>query len=115
VSNPAVIHVHPLSEVRQRLSGILSRFRREGPTAEPVVFGSHRKPEAIILPYEEYELLTRQRQRMIDAMDVIQSVQIELPGPFSPEHDQAVAAYIAGEIDADQAYRRVLALYRPEQ
>jgi pimeloyl-ACP methyl ester carboxylesterase len=37
----------PLSEVRQRLSGILARFRREGAAAEPVAFGSHRKPEAI--------------------------------------------------------------------
>jgi hypothetical protein len=30
MTDPVVIHVHPLSEVRQRLSGILARFRREG-------------------------------------------------------------------------------------
>jgi uncharacterized protein len=51
-----VIQVHPLSEVRQRLSGILARFRREGAAAEPVAFGSPRKPEAILLPYEVYTL-----------------------------------------------------------
>jgi hypothetical protein len=31
-----VIQVHPVSEVRARLSGILARFRREGAAAEPV-------------------------------------------------------------------------------
>ena len=34
MTDPVVIHVHPLSEVRQRLSGILARFRREGAAAE---------------------------------------------------------------------------------
>ena len=55
MANPVVIQVHPLSEVRARLSGILARFRREGAAAEPVAFGSHRKPEAILIPYEAYE------------------------------------------------------------
>src|SRR5260370_21262215 len=67
MTSPAVLQVHPLSEVRQRLSGILARFRREGAAAEPVAFGSHRKPEAILLPYEvyeRYEALSRQRARL---------------------------------------------------
>ena len=45
-----MLQVHPLSEVRQQLSGILARFRREGAAAAPVAFGSHRKPEAVLLP-----------------------------------------------------------------
>ena len=52
---------------------------------------------------------------MIDTMDVIQSVQVELPGAFSPEHERVVATHIADEIDADEAYRRVLLLYQPGQ
>ena len=63
MGNPAVVQVHPLSEVRARLSGILARFRLEGAAAEPVAFGSHRKPEAILIPYEaseRYEALARQ-------------------------------------------------------
>jgi hypothetical protein len=87
VASPEVIQVHPLSEVRARLSGILARFRREGATAEPVAFGSHRKPEA-------------------------QSVQVELPGAFSPEHDREVSAYVDGEITAVELYRRTVARYR---
>ena len=71
-----------------RLSGILARFRREGAAAEPVAFGSHRKPEAILLSYEvyeRYEALARQRTRLDHALSAAQSVQVEVPGPFSPE------------------------------
>ena len=77
MTGPAVIQVHPLSEVRQRLSGILARFRREGAAAEPVAFGSHRKPEAILLPYEvyeRYEELLRQHARLDSALNAAQSV-----------------------------------------
>ena len=67
----------------------MTRFRREGAAAVPVAFGSHRKPEAILLPYavyERYEALERQRARLDHALSAAQSVQVELPGPFSPEH-----------------------------
>lgn len=100
---------------RQRLSGILARFRREGAAAEPVAFGSHRKPEAILLPYkayERYEELSRQRARLDAALASAQSVQAELPGPFSPDHDREVAAYVDGEISAAELYRRTVARYR---
>jgi PHD/YefM family antitoxin component YafN of YafNO toxin-antitoxin module len=115
MSSPVVIQVHPLSEVRQRLSGILARFRREGAEAEPVAFGSHRKPEAVLLPYEvyeRYEALARQRSRLDNALSAAQSVQVELPGPSSPDHDREVSAYVDGEIDAAELYRRTVARYR---
>jgi hypothetical protein len=105
----------PLSEVRQRLSGILARFRREGAAAEPVAFGSHRKPEAILLSYEvyeRYEALSQQRARLDSALASAQSVQAELPGPFSPDHDREVSAYVDGEISAAELYRRTVARYR---
>lgn len=115
MANPVTVRVHLLSEVRQRLSGILARFRREGAAAEPVAFGSHRKPEAILLPYEvyeRYEALARQHSRLDAALSAAQSVQVELPGAFSPEHDQEVAAYVDGEISAAEMYRRTVARYR---
>jgi hypothetical protein len=115
MSSPVVTQVHPLSEVRQRLSGILARFRCEGASAEPVAFGSHRKPEAVLLPYEvyeRYEALARQRSRLDDALSAAQSVQVELPGAFSPEHDREVSAYVDGEISAAELYRRTVARYR---
>ncbi len=115
MAGPVVLQVHPLSEVRARLSGILARFRREGAAAEPVAFGTHRKPEAILLPYEayeRYEALARQRERLDWALSAAQSVQVELPGPFSPEHDREVAAYVDGETSAAEVYRRTVARYR---
>jgi hypothetical protein len=115
MASPVAIQVHPLSEVRARLSGILARFRREGAAAEPVAFGSHRKPEAILLPYavyERYEALARQRERLDWALSAAQSVQVELPGPFSQEHDREVSAYVNEEIDAAELYRRTVARYR---
>jgi PHD/YefM family antitoxin component YafN of YafNO toxin-antitoxin module len=115
MSGPVVIQVHPLSEVRQRLSGILARFRREGAAAEPVAFGSHRKPEAVLLPYEvyeRYEALAHQRARLDNALSAAQSVQVELPGPFSSDHDREVSAYVDGEISAAELYRRTVARYR---
>ena len=112
MASPEVIQVHPLSEVRAGLSGILARFRREGAAAEPVAFGSHRKPEAILLPYERYEALARQRARLDYALSAAQSVQVELPGPFSPEHDREVSTYVDGEISAAELYRRTVARHR---
>ena len=115
MANHAVVPVHPLSEVRARLSGILARFRREGATAEPVAFGSHRKPEAILIPYEayeRYEALARQHARLDDALSAAQSVQAELPGAFSAEHDREVSAYVDGEISAAELYRRTVSRYR---
>ena len=70
---------------------------------------------AILLPYEvyeRYEELSRQHARLDSALDAAQSVQVELPGPFSPDHDREVAAYVAGEISAADLYRRTVARYR---
>ncbi len=82
---------------------------------EPVSFGSHRKPEAILLPYEVYERcgeLSRQDAWLDCALDAAQSVQVELPGPVSPDHDREVAGYVAAEISAAELYRRTVARYR---
>lgn len=112
---PGALPVHPLAQVRERLPGILERFRRDGDAADPVVVGSDGKPEAVLLPYRQFEWLTRQRQPLVNALDVMRSVQVELPGPFSAEHDQLMAAYVDGEIDADEAYRRMLAVYQEKR
>jgi len=67
---------------QSRRWAVLARFRLEGAAAEPVAFGSHRKPEAILLPYEvyeRYEELSRQHVRLDSALAAAQSVQAELP------------------------------------
>jgi hypothetical protein len=50
--------------------------------------------------------------RLDDALSAAQSVQVELPGPFTPEHDREVSAYVDGQISAAELYRRTVARYR---
>jgi hypothetical protein len=61
--------------------------------------------------YERYEALARQHARLDAALGAAQSVQAELPGPFSPDHDREVVAYVDGEISAAELYRRTVARY----
>jgi antitoxin StbD len=44
--------VLPTTEVRAKLSQIAAEFERRGIGAEPVAFGSHRRPQGIILPWD---------------------------------------------------------------
>ena len=46
-----------ISDTRRDLTGHVARFRAEGLDAEPVVFGDHRRPEAVLLPYATFQLL----------------------------------------------------------
>lgn len=47
--------VLPSSDARDELPKALKRFRSEGAAAEPLIFGSHRKPEGVVIPFELYE------------------------------------------------------------
>lgn len=49
--------VETVSNTRQHLTGHVARFRSAGVDAEPVVFGDRRRPEAVLLPYETFQLL----------------------------------------------------------
>ena len=49
--------VLPTSEARALLTSITAQFREHGAACGPVLFGSHRVPEAALVPYELIELL----------------------------------------------------------
>ncbi|MCL2780927.1 MAG: type II toxin-antitoxin system Phd/YefM family antitoxin [Actinomycetia bacterium] len=51
------IEVLPISAARTRLSAAADRFREDGIAAEPIVFGSHRKPEGVVIPFALFERL----------------------------------------------------------
>jgi hypothetical protein len=71
--------------------------------------------EAILITCEaceRYEALAHQRARLDGALSAAQSVQVALPGPFSPEHDREVPAYVDGEISAAELYRRTVSRHR---
>lgn len=46
-----------ISDTRRDLTIHVARFREEGLDAEPVVFGDHRQPEAVLLPHATFQLL----------------------------------------------------------
>jgi hypothetical protein len=72
-SRMKVTGVQTTSETRADLTKIVKQFRDEGPAAIPVLFGSHRKAEGVIMPMwmweellerldsAETELIVRQR------------------------------------------------------
>jgi PHD/YefM family antitoxin component YafN of YafNO toxin-antitoxin module len=47
----------PSREARIEIPKALRRFREEGASADPVIFGSHRRPEAVVIPFELYASL----------------------------------------------------------
>lgn len=54
MSMPEVFTSHA---AREQLPSTLKRFRDEGISAEPLVFGPHRKAEAVVIPFELYSKL----------------------------------------------------------
>lgn len=54
MSIPRVLHSR---EARTEIPEALRRFRADGALAEPVIFGSHRRPEAVMIPFELYTAL----------------------------------------------------------
>ncbi len=62
--------VIPSAEARDHLSSYLKLFREQRAQADPVVFGSHRKPEGVILSYERYEWLTEVLDELVAAEEV---------------------------------------------
>jgi len=109
-----MVTVHPVAEVRSQLSAQLARFRREGNQAEPVVFGSHRKPEAVIVPYEQYEALIQlavAEHRRAAHANALASVRAE-GLDVSAEHLARIEEHIAGRIGIDELFEEVVRRHR---
>jgi antitoxin StbD len=86
---PSPSTVVPSAEARDQLSSYLKLFRKKGGQAEPVVFGSHRKPEGVILSYERYE-------RQVEILDELVA---------SEEVREALAADTGGRIEIAELAR----------
>jgi antitoxin StbD len=54
---PYKFEVLPTSQARTDLSTTVDQFRTDGLLSSPVLFGSHRKAEAVIIPIELFEEL----------------------------------------------------------
>lgn len=53
----SIIEVLPSHAARDELPKALKRFRAEGELAAPLIFGAHRKPEAVVIPFDLYSQL----------------------------------------------------------
>lgn len=81
--------VLPSGDARTALPEALRRFRAEGIAAEPVVFGSHRRPEAVVIPFELYAQLLP----AIEDLEIAQLVrERSAAGESVPLADVAAAA-----------------------
>jgi hypothetical protein len=96
-------------EARQQLSKVLARFREQGPDAEPMFLGSHRSPEAVLLPYPRYravldELAELRAFRERYRADVAALASVRLEGQEPDVFSGSVARrQVAGELGADEA------------
>jgi antitoxin StbD len=79
--------VLPTTEARARLSQIVGEFERQGARAEPVTFGSHRKPQGVIVPWALWlEILPA----VEDRLDVLEALErVEHAGSERVEFDEA--------------------------
>lgn len=93
-------------ETRAGLRAVLDEVA--GPGGEPVVVGSWRKPEAVVMSVEQYEDLTA-RAALSDAVrQVIASSRLEGLEPTAAEIATLVAVD-AGRVDVDDAIAAAVA------
>jgi antitoxin StbD len=77
--------VLPTSQARAELSTAVARFRREGVSSAPVIFGSHRKPEGVVLPFELFEQLIPAIEDILLAVTI--RARLANPAPSVPLED----------------------------
>jgi PHD/YefM family antitoxin component YafN of YafNO toxin-antitoxin module len=106
VSLPEVLSFR---EFRSGLAAVLERLRRSPESA--VFVGAHRKPEAVVLSVERYEVLQEASERQHAVAAALASVRAEGLEP-SPEDLELFIAVAAGELSTDELRDRVLNRYR---
>lgn len=75
-------HVLPSREARTEIPKALRRFRTDGAAADPVVFGSHRRPEAVVIPFELYTSLLPAIEEL-EIAQIVRDRKDEQPRPLS--------------------------------
>lgn len=80
-------------EAREALGDTLSHFRDEGITAEPVVFGAQRKPEAVMIPFETFQALVPLMENLTIAETIRPRIEAGGARPLSELADDLDRAY----------------------
>ncbi|MGO1543329.1 MAG: hypothetical protein ACTHXA_03215 [Gulosibacter sp.] len=73
----------PSSAARAELPKALKRFRAEGASAEPLVFGSHRRAEGVVIPFDLYWQLLPAIEELEIAQIVRERSEAGEPSPLS--------------------------------
>lgn len=89
----SIAPILPSREARTEIPKALRRFRAEGATADPVIFGSHRRPEAVVIPFELYRKLLP----AIEEVEIAALVSARQSEPTRPLSE------LAGELGLDPA------------
>jgi len=75
----SIAPILPSREARTEIPKALRRFRAEGASADPVIFGSYRRPEAVVIPFELYaEIAGIVRERQGEAARPLSDLAGEL-------------------------------------
>src|SRR5674476_1357722 len=98
--------VLPTSQARAELSTAVARFRREGLSAAPVVFGSHRKPEGVVLPFELFEQLVP----AIEDILLAATIRARLANPSVGDLSDGRKVYFDDQEDSTPRFRLVYRL-----
>lgn len=75
MANRTVPRVVTSEEVRTGLAGYLREFREHGADAAPVVLGSYRRAEAVLLPIEKFEAMSERLDDLIAFEEVSQALE----------------------------------------
>lgn len=62
----------PTTEARAKLSQIAADFERHGVSSEPVTFGSHRRPQGVIIAWELWLKILPAIEDQLDAAEARQ-------------------------------------------
>lgn len=100
--NQRILTVTTVADARAGLSGVLRKFRADPAGAPPVVLGSHRRAEAVILPYARFEEILssaelrgsaheRESGASTGADDVVDTTEDASPHPEYTEQREAAA------------------------
>lgn len=103
----SVPQVLPVADFRAHLAAHLNSVMQPG--AEPLIVGSHRKPEVVVMSVQRYEQLLSEDERARREIIIAEAVASNrLEGATnSPEMLAAMNAWAAGEIDMDEVRRRL--------
>jgi len=91
--------VIPTSEVRAALSKITKRF--DAGDTEPVFFGSHRRPQAVLVPIAVWEKLLEHAEDALD-VDLVRR-RLADDRPWLSEDELAAALQQAAEASAQKS------------